>query len=291
MFPVPFAYHDPATLDEALALLAERAPDARPLAGGQSLVAAMNLGIARPEVVVDLRRVAGLAEIVDEGAWLRIGAMARQSDLERSAHVRRACPLLAEAAGLVGNARVRARGTLGGSLAHADPFAELPAVALTLGAALVIASARGRRVVPADAFFLAPLTTALAPDELLVEVRLPPLAPGAGWAIEEIARRPGGYATAGVAVVVTLALDATCSSIRLACFGAGPTLRRASPVEALLIGAPLDDGRIDTAARALVAEAAGQGQPDYATRMLAVVCRRAVARARDRARARHGASP
>ena len=141
--------------------------------------------------------------------------------------MQRACPLLAEATGLVGNARVRVRGTLGGSLAHADPFAELPAVMLALEAELLVASSLARRTIPAGEFFLAPLTTALEPDELLVELRIPPLPPGTGWAIEEVVRRPGDFAIAGVAATVTLVDDGRCSGARLACFGAGPTLQRA----------------------------------------------------------------
>jgi carbon-monoxide dehydrogenase medium subunit len=288
MFPSPFEYHDPLTLDDVLTLLAEHGPEARPLAGGQSLVAAMNLGIARPAVVIDLLRVNELAGISEHDGRLVIGAMVRQAELTRSALVQRRCPLLAEAVALVGNARVRARGTLGGSLAHADPFAELPAVALVLDAELVVASAHGRRTVPSGAFFIAPLTTALELDELLAEVRFPPLPPRTGWAIEEITRRPGDFAIAGVAVTVTLADDGTCTGARLACFGAGPVLARATSIEALLVGAPLDEGQTDAAARGLVAEAAGHTEPDYPVRMLGVIAERALARARDRALALNG---
>jgi CO/xanthine dehydrogenase FAD-binding subunit len=249
----------------------------------------MNLGIARPAVVVDLLRVDALAGMTERDGRLSIGAMTRQAELARSELVQRNCPLLAEAVALVGNARVRARGTLGGSLAHADPFAELPAIALALDAELTLSSARGRRSVAANAFFVAPLTTALEPDELLVEVAFPPLPPRTGWAIEEIARRPGDFAIAGVAATVTLADDGACTDVRLACFGAGPTLARAPSIEALLTGALLDAGRIDAAARALVAEAAGQSDPDYPARMLAVVAARALTLARDRALALNGA--
>ncbi|MGH9173545.1 MAG: FAD binding domain-containing protein, partial [Vicinamibacterales bacterium] len=191
MFPAPFEYHDPTTIDETLALLAEHGAEARLLAGGQSLVAAMNLGVAKPGVVIDLNRVTELAGISDEDEWLAIGAMTRQADLARSELVGRACPLLAEAVRLVGNARVRARGTLGGSLAHADPYAELPAVILALDGVLTVESPHEPRGIPAQEFFVGPLTTVLEPDELLAEVRIRHLPPRSGWAIEEVARRPG----------------------------------------------------------------------------------------------------
>jgi CO/xanthine dehydrogenase FAD-binding subunit len=283
MFPAPFEYHDPVTIDETLALLARHRADARPLAGGQSLVAAMNLGIARPAVVVDLQRVAGLAhiEVLEEG--LVIGAMVRQVELLRSEAVRRRCPLLAEAVGLVGNARVRARGTLGGSLAHADPFAELPAVLLTLDGALRTRSTRGGRTIPADRFFVAPLTNTLEPDELLIDIYIPPAPPGAGVAIEELNRRPGDFAIAGAAALVVLDADGRCADARLTCFGSGPSLVRLAELETALRGERLSDARIEATVRGL------SGATAYDERMLALVAARALARARDRAAAPEGA--
>src|SRR5918911_2377611 len=169
MFPQPFDYHDPDSTEEALALLGEYGADARVLAGGQTLVAAMNLGLARPGLIVDLNRARELESVTLCNGALRLGALARHRTLETSAEVRTACPLLSEAAALIGNARVRSRGTLGGSLAHADPAAELPAAMLALEAEFILAGPGGRRSVPSADFFLGPLSTVLCDDELLVE--------------------------------------------------------------------------------------------------------------------------
>jgi CO/xanthine dehydrogenase FAD-binding subunit len=279
MFPSPFGYHDPISIDQTVTLLVKHGPEARLLAGGQSLVAAMNIGVAKPGVVIDLHRVAGLSGVAASDDSLAVGAMVRQAELGRSEDVRRACPLLAEAVGLVGNARVRARGTFGGSLAHADPYAELPAVALVLDTVMLAMSPRGMRPIPADAFFVGPLTTALKPDELLIAARIPLPRTGSGWAIEEIARRPGDFAIAGAAAAVTLRDDGTCAEARLATFGAGPSLSRATAVETLLAGEPLDERRIEEAIGALDGDSAAT----HEVHLLRVVSARALAKARDRA--------
>jgi carbon-monoxide dehydrogenase medium subunit len=192
--PPPFGYHRPERLVEALALLAAD-PDAKPLAGGQSLVPMLNFRLARPSALVDLGRIEELAGIRVEEGTLVVGAMTRQWDLE---HAAEAHPLLREALGFVGHTATRCRGTVGGSLVHADPTAELPVCALALGAELVAAGAAGRRTIPAAEFFLSVFTTALEPGELLVEVRFPP-AEG-GWAFEEHAHRHGDFAVVCVAV-------------------------------------------------------------------------------------------
>jgi carbon-monoxide dehydrogenase medium subunit len=187
--PAPFAYHRPATLDEALALLAEDS-DAKPLAGGQSLVALLNFRLARPSALVDLGGIPELAGIRVEDGVLVVGAMTRQWDLERSAH---AFPLLRDALGHVGHTATRCRGTVGGSLAHADPTAELPVCALALGAELVT----NRRTIPAEDFFVSVFTTALEPGELLVEICFPPST--GPTAFEEVAHRAGDFAVVCVA--------------------------------------------------------------------------------------------
>jgi carbon-monoxide dehydrogenase medium subunit len=194
MKPAPFVYHRPQTLDEALRLLAED-PDAKPLAGGQSLVPMLNFRLARPSALVDLAGLDELTAIRIEEGVVAVGAMTRQWDLE---HDGDAHPLLREALAFVGHTATRCRGTVGGSLVHADPTAELPVCALALGAELVVAGPAGRRTIPADEFFQSVFTTALEPGELLVEARFPQ-AEG-GWAFEEHAHRHGDFAVVCVAV-------------------------------------------------------------------------------------------
>jgi CO/xanthine dehydrogenase FAD-binding subunit len=231
--PAPFEYAAPRTLDEALGLLDE---DAKLLAGGQSLVPLMNCRLARPRRLVDLNRVAGLAYLRRAGGTLRIGALTRHATLERSALVARHWPLLAQAVRHVGHPPVRSRGTIGGSCAHADPTAELPAALTALGARLHLRSREGTRVVAADEFFVSQLTTVLRDDEVLAEVEVPPLPPGARTAFREHARTHGDWAIAGAAVVVAEGHAA------IALLGAGPTPVRARDAEAALVaGAPAAD--------------------------------------------------
>jgi carbon-monoxide dehydrogenase medium subunit len=203
--PAPFEYRRPATLDEALALLAED-PDAKPLAGGQSLVPMLNFRLARPSTLVDLGGIEELEGIRVEDGAIIVGAMTRQWDLEHAPH-----PLLREALPFVGHTATRCRGTVGGSLVHADPTAELPVCAVALGAELVVAGPGGRRTIPAEEFFVSVFTTALEPGELLVEVRFP--RPDGGSVFEEHAHRHGDFAVVCVAV----------AGERVALGGVGPT--------------------------------------------------------------------
>ena len=198
MKPVPFDYAAPRTLDEALALLGEHA---RPLAGGQSLVPQLNFRLARPALLVDLNRIQGLDTIRSEGGTLRIGALVRQRALERSQLVATRFPVLRTAAGHVAHPAIRNRGTVGGSVAHADPAAELPCALAALGARFHVRSPRGSRVLGHDELFLGPFQTALEPDELLVEIEVPPVAEGARQGFAELARTQGDFAVACVAVV------------------------------------------------------------------------------------------
>jgi aerobic carbon-monoxide dehydrogenase medium subunit len=234
--PVRFAYADPRSVDEALALLAEHGDEARLLAGGQSLVPLLNLRLVRPAVLIDLNRVAGLDGITLDGDVLRVGAMTRQRRLEKDAAVRARCPLLAEALGFVGHPPIRHRGTIGGSLAHADPAAELPAILVGLGGEVVARGRGGERVIDGAAFFRDLMTTALRPDEILTEVRLRLPSPAAGWAFLEVARRHGDFALAGVAVVVEPGPGRTVREARISLFGVGPTPVRASAAERELAG-------------------------------------------------------
>lgn len=226
MKPAPFTYHRARTLDDALALLVQH-PDAKPLAGGQSLIPAMNFRLAQPSALVDLNRIAtlqGIAQTPEGG--LRIGAMTRHSVVERSELVRRHAPLLAEAMPHVAHPQIRSRGTVGGSLAHADPSAELPAVMLALGARFVLQGRNGERSVAAADFFTGLFTTALTAGELLTAIEVPPRPPRTGSAFLEVARRHGDYALAGVAVELSLDASGRIKNARVALLsvGDGPVL-------------------------------------------------------------------
>lgn len=239
MKPAPFRYAAPDTVAEALGLLRSYGQDGKLLAGGQSLVPLLNMRLARPSVIIDLNRIRELSYIKEDNGEIAVGAMTRQREAELSPLIRRRLPLLAEALGVVGHPQIRNRGTIGGSIAHADPSAELPAVAAVLQAKMVIRGPKGRRVLTPEEFFLTYLTTALEPDELLVEIRFP-VVPKAGAAFLEVARRHGDYALAGVAVVVSKNGErvGTC---RLAFTGVGPGPVRIPEAEAAVTGNHLTD--------------------------------------------------
>ena len=236
MKPAPFDYHAPATLAEAIALLREHGDAAKLLAGGQSLVPMLNMRLARPGVLIDLNRVAGLSYERQEGDTLAIGAMTRHAEVERSALVARLQPLLTEAMTQVGHIQIRNRGTIGGSLVHADPSAELPAVLVALDGCVRVAGPGGEREIAAADLFLMYFTTSLQADEVLTEVRLPVLPARTGWAFEEVARRHGDFALVGVAVTLTLDEEGGISAGRIALTGVGMTPVRAASAEARLAG-------------------------------------------------------
>ena len=247
MKPAPFEYARPDSVDEAVALLAEHGPDAKVLAGGQSLVPLLNFRLSRPAVLVDIARIPGLDRVSVGDDGIRIGALARQRRVERDARVRAACPLLPVMLGHVGHLQVRTRGTILGSLAHADPAAELPAAAVLLGGRLVVDGPAGRREIEAEDFFIGPFSTVLAPDELLVEVVFP-VAGVQRTAFAEVARRHGDFAIAGVAAA------AMADGIRLAALGVAWTPIRLRAAEAAANEGVLDDARIGAAAAAARAE-------------------------------------
>jgi CO/xanthine dehydrogenase FAD-binding subunit len=224
--PAPFEYVAPASVEEALPLLG---PDSTVLAGGQSLVPLLNLRLARPDLVVDINAIAELDYIREHDDRLRIGAMTRQVALERSELVRRSWPLVHKAVGFVGHPQIRTRGTVGGSVAHADPAAELPAALVALDALIHLRSPGGTRAVPAADFFRGPLYTAREPEEILVEVELPELPDGAGSGFAEHARTHGDFATAGAAAMVAPGGEAA-----IALLGAGPVPVRADAAERAL---------------------------------------------------------
>jgi CO/xanthine dehydrogenase FAD-binding subunit len=226
--PAPFEYRAPASVEEALPLLGV---DSTLLAGGQSLVPLLNLRLARPELVLDINGIAELDYIRADDGPLRVGAMTRQVTLERSELVRRRWPLLTKAVRFVGHQQIRSRGTVGGSVAHADPAAELPAALLALGARFHLRSVGGARRVAAAEFFLGPLYTAREPDELLMEIEVPEQPDGAAAGFAEYARTHGDFATAGAAAVV-----APDGQAGIALLGAGPVPARAEAAERALAG-------------------------------------------------------
>lgn len=291
MKPAPFAYVAPRTMDEVLTLLAEHGDEAKLLAGGQSLVPLLNFRLARPALLIDLNRVPGLDGIrLNGGSLLRIGAMTRQRTLERAAEVRARCPLVAEALRFVGHPPIRYRGTVGGSLAHADPAAELPAILTCFGGEVVAQSREGERLIPAEGFFVDLLTTALRPQELLTEVRLRLPSPAAGWGFLEVARRHGDFALVGVATLLELGDGGTIRAARLSLFGVGPTPVRARAAEEVLAGRAPTAEQFERAA-AIVTESL---QPDsdlhasaeYRREVAGVLTRRALGQALERVQGR-----
>lgn len=302
MKPAPFEYHRPGSLDEALALLAEHGDAAKPLAGGQSLVPAMNFRVAQPAVLVDLNRVPGLDGVEAASGGLRLGAMVRHRMLEQSAVVRDLSPLVADAMPHVAHVPIRVRGTLGGSLAHADPAAELPALMIALDATIEITSPSGQRSVPATRFFTGLYSTALDAGELVTAVTIPPRAHREGWAFEEVARRHGDYALAGAAAVVRLSLSQgrgqtppsanqtseTVVYARIALFGVHDRAVLASAAGRILQDERPTPALLDAAAAAAADTDADPASDIHATRgfrqhLTRVVVRRALQRAIARA--------
>jgi len=288
MKPPKFDYHAPASVDEALALLARYGGDAKLLAGGQSLMPLLNFRLSRPAALVDLNRIASLAGIREENGRIRLGAMTRQRAIEFSPVVARRLPLLTEATRWVGHLPIRSRGTIGGSIAHADPSAEYPTVLTALRGEVVARGPKGERVVSAPDLFETYLTTTLAADEILVEVRLPALDAKAGWAFEEFARRHGDFAIVGIAAMVATQGE-RCTAARLAAGGVGPIPVRLADAEAILERDGLGDAAIEAAARRaaeLVAPDSDiHGSADYRRNLTRVLTGRALKRARDRANA------
>lgn len=254
MKPAPFSYYSPATLDEAVRLLDEHGDDGKILAGGQSLMPLMSLRLARPAVIVDMNRVPGLDRIAVNGdGSLGIGAMTRQRAIERDTGLAERNPLLAAAVPLIGHFQIRNRGTVGGSLVHADPASELPAVTVTLGADFVLTSAAGERVVSAEDFYLGYMATACEANELLTEIRVPAWKAGRLWAIDEVARRKGDFAMVGVALWVDMDGGA-CADARITLFGVGGKPVRVEKAEQHLKGAALDDAALKEVERIVFEE-------------------------------------
>ena len=296
MKPAPFEYFAPQTVPEALELLNQRAADAKVLSGGQSLMPMLNFRLVKPGALVDINGIDELAYIRREDSVLApvlaIGAATRQSrvmasEVMASEEVSRACGLLSEALAFVGHPAIRNRGTIGGSIAHADPSGEQPLVAATLEAELVLQSVRGMRVLQADEFFLDHLTTALEPDELLTEVRFPVLVGRTGWSFQEVSRRRGDFAVVDAAAAVTLDERGICQQARVVVGGVSGAPMRLWRLEEALAGTELAPPLIAEAAELVKGEIDPQSDihasAEYRRDVAAVLVRRALETARERA--------
>jgi len=287
MYPAAFEYHAPTSVRDALALLG-KLDDAKILAGGHSLIPMMKLRLAQPKHLIDLGRVPGLSGIKEDGGALAIGAMTTHWDVESSKVVKAKAAVVSETAALIGDPAVRNKGTIGGSLAHADPAADMPATAIALGFEFVCEGAKGKRTVKVDDWFQGLMATALKEDELLVEVRVPVPAAGTGAAYLKFPHPASRFAIVGVCAAVTLDKGGTCTKASVGVTGAGTKAIRARGVEAGLSGKRLDAAAIEAAAQKAAegvdVQADLQGSVEYKTHLLKVYCRRALEAALARAR-------
>jgi len=287
MIPSAFDYHAPATLAEAVALLAQYGDGAKVISGGQSLLPMLKLRVGQASHLVDIGRIPGLEYIKEEGGMLRIGACTRESALEDSAIVRSRYPILLDTAKVIADPLVRNRATVGGNLAHGDPGNDHPATMLALGAQVVAFGPKGERVIPVDKLFVGLLTTALQPDEILTEVRVPVPPPRSGGAYVKLERKVGDYATAAAAVQLTLAASGTVERVGIGLTNAGPAPIKAGAAEAHLRGKKPDAATLAETAR-LAAQATSptadrRGTVEYKREMARVMTGRALAKALERA--------
>lgn len=288
MIPGQFQYLRPGSLEEAVKLLSTL-PEAKILAGGHSLIPLMKLRLVSPQYLIDIGRIPGLSYVREEGGRLCIGALTTHAEVEASGLIRTRLPLLAEAAGCIGDPQVRNRGTIGGSLSHADPAADLPAVMQALDAEMLLQGPSGRRAVAAGEFFLGVLATALEPQEMLVEIGIPTLPAHTGTAYLKVPHKASYFAVVGVAAALTLAADGTCQAARIGVTGLAERAFRAVAAEAALTGRPVDDAAVQAAAER-VAEGVEPlsdiyASAEYRMHLARVYTARAVRLALERARA------
>jgi carbon-monoxide dehydrogenase medium subunit len=283
MIPAPFDYVTPATLNEALALLAEHQDDAKILAGGHSLIPAMKLRLAMPQMLIDIGRIKDLAYISEADSQIRIGAMTTHYQIESSTRLKEICPVLPAAAVQIGDVQVRNKGTIGGSLAHADPAADWPAVMIALKAEIVVVGGNGERTISADDFFVDLLTTALEAGEILREIRIPAPSGNYGQAYVKAAQPASGFAVVGVAAHIIRDANGNCESASIGVTGVASKAYRASGVENALTGTSLDE---QTIAKAAANAADGvelngdlYASADYRRHLVQVYARRAIAAA------------
>jgi carbon-monoxide dehydrogenase medium subunit len=288
MYPAAFEYHAPGSVQEALGLLG-KLDDAKILAGGHSLVPMMKLRLAQPKHLIDLRKVPGLNTIKEEGNTIVIGAMTTHWEVESSKLLQAKCPVVADTAKIIGDPAVRNKGTIGGSLAHADPAADMPATVIALGAEFVCQGAKDKRTVKVDDWFQGLMATALREDELLVEIRVPALTPGTGSAYMKFAHPASRFAIVGAAAVITVDKQGTCTKAGVGITGAGTKAVRAKGVEAGLVGKRLDAATIEAAAQKAAegvdVQADLQGSVEYKAHLCRVFARRAIEAAAKKATA------
>lgn len=284
--PAAFDYHPATSVDEAIALLQQYGDEAKLLAGGHSLIPAMKLRLSQPEHLIDIGKISSLSYIREEQDSIVVGALTTYVQIERSELLRKHFPLLPEATSMVGDQQVRNRGTIGGSIAHSDPAADLPGVVLALKAEIVVQGPQGKRTIPADDFFVDTFTTALAPDEILIEFRLHKSAARTGSAYDKLANKASHYAIAGCAAVITRGQDGNCSAASITITGATVRTIRAKAVESALVGKQLSESVI---AEAVSHATDGEdmivdihGSEEYRRKMASVVARRAIMRALER---------
>jgi aerobic carbon-monoxide dehydrogenase medium subunit len=288
MIPRSFEYFSPRTLDEAIALLQKHGPDAKLLSGGQSLIPMMKLRLVSPEYIVDINRISGLDYISESDGHLKIGALAREHQLESSETVKTKLPILADTAKVIADPLVRGQATVCGNLAHGDPANDHPATMLALGATVVATGPKGKREIHIDDFFPGLFTTALEPDEILTEIKIPFPPPRSGGAYLKLERKVGDFATAGVAVQITLDSAGTCTRAGVGLTNVGMTPIKAKQTEAFLTGKKLDDATIQQAAELAASESQPmddiRGSTDYKRDLVRVLTARALTRALDRAK-------
>jgi carbon-monoxide dehydrogenase medium subunit len=287
MIPAAFDYHRPGTLDEAIGLLSRHGEQAKVLSGGMSLLPMLKLRLGSFEHLVDIGRIPGLEYIKEDGGFVRVGGATRQATLERSELIRTKYPILADALPLIADPLVRNRATIGGNLANGDPANDHPAIAIALGATLVLRGPKGERTVPANKFYKSLYTTALAPDEILTEVRIPLPPPHSGGAYEKLKRKTGDFAAAAVAVQLTLDRKGAVERAGIGLTSVAPTPVEAVDASKKIIGTVLDEKSIDEAAR-LAAKAGSpsadrRGSVEYKREMTRVLATRALRRALQRA--------
>lgn len=287
MIPASFDYQRPASVDEALALLSEHGYDAKVLAGGQSLIPAMRFRLAEPATIIDVNGLSELFRLEEDDGFLHIGAMVRHAAIEGSEMIREKYPLMADAVHVIADPIVRNRGTVGGSLVHADPAGDWGAVMLAYRAELILRKAGGERTLPIDELFLTTFMTALEPEELLVEIRIPRGGDRKGGAYEKLERKVGDFATVGVATQITLAEDGSVSSAGIGLTAVGATNLRAEMAEEALLGAEPGEETIAEAARKAAEESSpaadNRGSEDYKRDMVRVLTARALRRSVERA--------
>ncbi len=289
MIAQSFQYESPRTIKEAIELLQKYGDDAKILSGGHSLIPMMKLRFASPEYIIDINRIPGLSYIKEEGGMLKIGALTREAEIEHSDLLKKHFPIFGDVTKLIADPQVRNMGTIGGNLAHGDAANDHPAVMLALNATVIAAGPDGERAIPIDEFFFGFYQTALQPDEILTEIQIPVSQHGTGSAYHKLERKVGDYATAGVAVHLTLDKNNTCTSIGIGLTNVNPTPLRAARSEQALFGKELTEEAIAEAAKYASEDCSPssdlRGSEEYKRAMVAVLVKRMIHKAAERAKA------